>query len=316
MILQSLSGSSIDAFNERGGVFFCACGYERRSSALAQRLSPSVKWRTAVCFDEHPNAFARSENELVFKDQAFSLVTSDSVSLSFFERALEEAIATAIEKKVPLGIDISSMTRAWHGAIVRTIVRARLAEKLETHFLYVPGAFQPPPTKGAHNEIVGPVEGFSSLSAPDAPIALVLGLGYERERALGLNQLLDPGKTIILISHAELSEDLYFPEVVKSNQELIGSIPEDCRYDYPLDDPVATFGVLESICFGLERDYRAVIASLGPKLFGILSFLVATKNRNVSVWRVSSGIHGEPRDVLPDLSRAVGFRTVWVNGAN
>jgi hypothetical protein len=82
-----------------------------------------------------------------------------------------------------------------------------------------------------------------------------------------------------------------------NNQEQI--------YAYDLFDTFATYKILESVCQGLLRNYRVVLASLGPKLFGLYCFLLHTNLREVSVWRVSPGTRERPVDKKPKRQQII-----------
>ena len=134
--------------------------------------------------------------------------------------------------------------------------------------------------------------------------------GYEKDRALGLQQLLDPFRTMLMVPQSD-GLDRYYPAVLKSNQQILNRTAPEWIFPYSLTAPAATFSMLASVVDGLRESYRVVLASLGPKMFGLLCFLLATRFEDVSVWRVSSGVHGEPRDADADLDRMVVLSAVW-----
>jgi hypothetical protein len=307
--IANLNDVDIAELNTNAKTFVAACGYEARASALARGLGASVKNRFAIAFEEWPAALSRVRNEQIFKECGFTLVTASANSPD----ALSRTVVTAIdgeESTLPLAIDISCMTRPWHGAVVRTIANLEIKESFDTYIAYVPGRFSPPRGSSPANEIVAPVDGFASMALPDLPVAAILGLGYEKERALGLQQLLDPERTILMIPRNGRT-DKYYPLVVKSNKDILERTQRDWRFEYPLDQPSATFGMMASLVSGLLPSYRVVLASLGPKLFGMLCFLLATQFRQVSVWRVSSGIHAIPRETHPDTRNTSVLRVTW-----
>lgn len=310
MQIGNLTDVDLSVLNARTQTFMTACGYEARSSALVAGLGPQVKHRFAVAYEEWPNALSRPRNETIFTDNGFKLLkasgsTSDTVS---------QTILNAVdgEGTLPLAVDISCMTRPWHGAIVRTLATAEAKNSFDTYIAYVPGRFSLPPRNSPANEVVAPVDGFASMALPDLPVAAILGLGYEKERAQGLQQLLDPERTILMIPRNGDRRDKFYPWVVKSNRDILGRTQRDWCFDYPLDQPSATFGMMASLVSGLLPSYRVVLASLGPKLFGVICFLLATRFRQISVWRVSSGIHATPRESYADTRHTSVLQITWV----
>lgn len=309
MRLKSVRGSSISELNARSGAFIAACGYEHRSAALS-RVVTGPEQKTAFCFREWSEALSRKDNEKELRGQGFDLQTVGGNDSQRVQNLVGSVAMRAFSSGKAIAFDISAMTRAWHGAIIREIRTIEYASEVEVFFAYVPAKFNPPPHRSLPNEFVAPVDGFASLSTPDLPVAAVIGLGYERERALGLEQLLDPERTMLLVPKTE-NNDLFYPEVLKSNKNILIKTPSDWIFNYSLAEPAATFAMLASIVSGLRESYRVVLASLGPKMFGLFCFLLATKFNDVSVWRVSSGIHGHPRPVYEDMDRVTVVSTVW-----
>jgi hypothetical protein len=247
--------------------------------------------------------------------RGFDLETVGGNESNIVQAVVSSIAQPAFSSAKALAFDISSMTRAWHGAIVRELWATETDRDIETFFAYVPAKFKRPLLRSAPNEFVAPVNGFAALRTPDLPVSAVIGLGYEKERALGLQQLLDPGQTMLMVPRSG-SRDPYYPDVRKNNRGILHRTPPEWVFEYSLAEPAATFSVLASIVSGLRESHRVVLASLGPKVFGLLCFLLATRFSDVSVWRVSSGVHGRPRDALADLARLVVFRAVWGSEAS
>jgi hypothetical protein len=307
MRIKSVRSSSIAELNERTNTFVAASGYEQRSVAISQSVSTPHR-RLALCFKEWPEALARPENDRMFRDRHFVM---EEVGGDESDRV--QALVRQIREGAPeggIGFDVSSMTRAWHGAIIRELWAADTDRDIETFFAYVPAKFKRPPLQSTRNEVVAPVDGFVGLSMPDLPIAAVIGLGYEKERALGLQQLLDPERTMLMVPRTG-DHDPFYSEVRKNNCGILYKTRSEWTFEYSLKDPAATFSSLSSIVLGLRESYRVVLASLGPKIFGILCLLLATRIAGVSVWRASSGVHGKPRDAVADLNRLVVLKAIW-----
>jgi hypothetical protein len=308
--ITGLRDSSIRELNSRTGSFIAACGFEARSSALVSRIAPTIETRVALCFAEEAKALSRQKNEDTFRSAGFALQEASGND----SRTISELVLSLVRTGKPdtaLAIDISSMTRAWHGAIIRTLGSSNFEEKIEIFFCYVPAKFSQPPGHNVAYEFVAPVEGFASLSPPDLPVAAIIGLGYEKERALGLQQLLDPKRTILMVPRFRSRNDHFHPAVLRSNRDILERTPRELQIDYWLDEPVATFGALASLVSKLMPSYRVVLASIGPKMLSVLCFLMAVQFPQVSVWRASAGIHGQPRQSYGDIAHTVVFSTTW-----
>jgi hypothetical protein len=309
MRLRSVRDSTLDQLNERAGVFVAACGYEHRSCAIS-RLVTAPERKIALCFKEWPDAIARHENQRKFTESGFECEDVGSNEPGKVRAVVSRVTEPAFRLSKAISFDISSMTRAWHGAIVSELRRLDTNSEVETLFAYAPGKFTGPLRRQYPNEFVEPLEGFAALSPPDLPVAAIIGLGYEKDRALGLEQLLDPERTMLLVPKSG-EQDKYFPEVLKSNRRILARTLRERIFYYSIAEPAATFATLASIVSDLRESYRVVLASLGPKVFGLLCLLLASRFPDVSVWRVSSGVHGQPRDARADLNRAVVISAVW-----
>jgi hypothetical protein len=310
MRIKSVVQVSREEVMNRALTVIAACGYEHRSQGITSLLPRGSGARHALCFREFSDAIARRENENFFRKRGFSLHEIGSNSPQLVQDLLDSAVKSLGAGDPEVLIDISTMTRSWHGAIIRQMRMADYGRAITTTFAYVPSIFRKPPVLPGTNEFVAPVDGFAALGTPELPVAAIIGLGYEREGALGLQQLLDPAKTILFKPNGGV-QDLYHSEILKNNKEILYRTRSEDQFDYSLSEPGATFATLASLIGGLRETHRVVITSLGPKIFGLISFLLATQFNDVSVWRVSSGIHGKPRDTRADLHRAVFLKVTW-----
>src|SRR5947199_6060623 len=103
------------------------------------------------------------------------------------------------------------------------------------------------------------------------PTALVLGLGFDEDRARGLQELLEPKRTVFL----KVGEGFRpLPEVPEEwRGPTLGSAWRDA-IEYPLQDPLTTFQLTESISRALSAEHRVILISLGPKMLGLLFLLI------------------------------------------
>jgi hypothetical protein len=310
--IVDLRDSSLDELNTRCGTIISACGYEARSSALVGKLSSQIRNRTAISFVEWPDALSRKSNDQQFAQSRFSFEQASGNDGTKVGQVLLSAIQSTPDQSA-VAVDISCMTRAWHAGLVRTLRTVEIPRPVEVLFAYVPAQFSNPPGNTSAYEIVAPAEGFASLSPPDLPVATIIGLGYEREKALGLQQLLDPKRTILLTPRFRSRDDRFYPAVIKSNSDILARTSREWQFDYWIDEPQSTFGLLARLVAHLLPSYRVVLASLGPKLLGVLCFLVATRFPQVSVWRASSGAHGRPRQSQGDTSHTIVLSTRWMH---
>jgi hypothetical protein len=308
MNLTRLETVSAEEALANSGTILAACGYEARSSAISKILGDSVKKRIALAFLEYQTDPVRLKNSAVFEEAGFKFEVSSGAKGSVARRVISEVF-----DEKPLGevtIDISSMTRVWYAAAIwylRSRSLSHTSRPAVVNFLYFPGKYKQDMVRGTPNEVVGPVPGFCSLEAPEKPTALVLGIGFDEERARGLQELLEPKKTVFLKAGGnfrpleDIPETWRGPSLAYAWRDAI---------EYPLQDPLTTYQLTESITSSLSSEHRVVLVSLGPKILGLLFLLVGTQRPDVSVWRVSSGA-SEPPTNIEAQEYAVVCRTVW-----
>ncbi|HVF59221.1 MAG TPA: hypothetical protein VNJ70_05350 [Thermoanaerobaculia bacterium] len=211
-----------------------------------------------------------------------------------------------------ISVDISSMSRVWYGAIVKELALSTRQADVIVDFYYYPRRVLRAVTDEAPAEFTGPVVGFSSVSTPNRPIALMLGIGQDAQRELGLQELVEPSKTIAFYP------DRAFGYTLDEGRRLFpnaSSKPRPYeRVQYRLEDPGFVFSVLESIAHGLAEDWRVLFISVGPKLFSLLGFLLHVRRPSVSVWRISAGTRRVPVDVAAATPRLSVLRTYWGAG--
>jgi hypothetical protein len=284
-----------------------SCGYESRSRAITSLLGSGLREKMALSFLEHRNAPEREKNDYSFRRSGFRLELISGGNGSAAGLAMSTLVDRVLCTGGELTVDISTMTRIWYAAAIGHL-RARTSDcSLVVNFLYFPGRYKSNFLQGAPNEVVGPVPGFCSLDAPEQPTALVLGLGFDDERARGLQELLEPKKTVFLKVGRGFRPLIDIPEGLRG--PTLGDAWRDA-IEYPLRDPLTTFQLTESITRGLSTEHRVVLVSLGPKMLGLLFLLVGVQEPGVSVWRVSSGTSQLPTDTEAE-EEAVVCRTVW-----
>ncbi|MCE2399132.1 MAG: hypothetical protein J4F34_08935 [Gemmatimonadetes bacterium] len=287
-----------------------ASGYEARATAVAKEVAKASSRKVVWAFKDHLQAGHRVAN-----DEYFRTLSADFVSLNANDDdAADRAARSLLSGGLPQSggkilVDISSMTRCWYAAVIRALMGASSLSRLEVTFAYMPGAYRPPPETRSLNEIVGPVHGFAGLAFPDASSALLMGLGYEPGRAMGVLAEIDPTATLCLYADPG-ADERFIDDVMKANEDLARAVDPRTWGKYPLHDPFVTFHVLDAACNALGRQHQVVLTSNGPKLFGLLCFLVATRYRDVSVWRISSGEAGEPVD-RASSGNLHALTTIW-----
>jgi hypothetical protein len=287
-----------DMMPEKGAtydLFVAAVGYERRARYVVQHLDPNAVHRVGIAFDDRQVLeYTRNYNLLVGRGYKVEVVPDREL-----ERWLELQLNTHLavgKEAVRVGVDISSFSRFRIAAIVESLRRFAAAKgrRCIAEFYYSVARFSKPPKKDGPNIAVGPVgASFAGWTTqPDLPLAAILGLGYEEDKALGAFEHVQASAMWIV---KPISDDPKFDVAVKrANHRLLENTPAGRVLEYHVANLMECFGVIESLVFGLLRSYNVVLLPFGPKPLTLCSLLVAYAHPSVAVWRVSAGGFEEP----------------------
>jgi hypothetical protein len=221
---------------------------------------------------------------------------ADVPSMPCTDALFEEIVAAAQAKdKVPVPIkvlvDVSCLSRqhiAQVFAAAAQIAQTRIAVQLQV--AYSLAAFANPPEVWAtKNRAIRPVHrafsGWTSEGA-SAPLDVVVGLGYEKGKALGAVEYLEPRHRWIWTPLSP--ETAYLQQLQKHNRSLLESGLERERFtSYEVMSPVDTFFSLRSLVEGIAKGARPVLLPFGPKVFFAVNLLVAMSVPEAAVWHVS-----------------------------
>ena len=278
-------------------LFLAGSGYEQRATHCASKHSAFAAKRVAFAFTEHSTTPSRKRNDRTFSKLGFELLPGAGDDASVPSQYLIEAIST-LDTPVPrIVIDFSSMTRTWLAGLVRDL--GQLSREVEVDFAYSPATYAGPKHDRLNPVHVGPIlEDDSPLQAPNAPISLVLGVGYGQDEALGVVELLDPREAFAFVTATPLDRR-FEKRIADANDELFERIGHDRVIPYSLTDWTRTAFTLDSLCSRLQFESRVVVVSLGPKPFSLITLLLASVRRKIGVWRISPGAQAPPQQRVP-----------------
>jgi len=185
-------------------------------------------------------------------------------------------------------LDVSCISRPAIGQLFAGLQAMATIRPIDLCLTYSLAAYAPSPSVwAAPNRTIRPVHpAFSGWSAEgaSAPVDVVVGLGYEKGKALGAVEYLEPRNRWVYVPQSP--ESRYLDEVKKHNKHLIESRKGSVAY-YNVLSPLDTYYSLRSLVEGIGRDARPVLLPFGPKIFFAINLLVAMTNEEASVWHVS-----------------------------
>lgn len=118
------------------------------------------------------------------------------------------------------------------------------------------------------------------------PSSCVLGVGYEREIALGVIEDLEP--SMLVIFHPTGHDEKYTDEIKNANADLISTVKEANRVYYNIHSPENTYIKLCGTLKGLSATTSPVIITLGPKVFTLAALLCCCAfETQFGIWRIA-----------------------------
>ena len=280
-------------------LFILALGYEKRSVYLVEKYNISTNHKIAVAHLGKQRLLNRKKNEIFIRNNNFEIIHASG------EETFPIDIILNIIKKdenavVKILIDYSCMTKVWYAGIINTITSLSFkCRKMEIYFSYTPAEFNALRRQKRARFINSVVhEGQKKLSAAK-PVALIIGLGLNNLRAEMLINSIKPA--VIYYLYADPANNIkYVQRVLRNNQEIIASSEIRNLYCYPLNDLNKINNILTCLCLDLRLKYKIIIAPFGPKVFSLISILIANRYPDLDVWRVSSGPDEPAIDRIPE----------------
>ncbi|RVU46020.1 hypothetical protein [Rubrivivax rivuli] len=196
-------------------------------------------------------------------------------------------------------IDLSCLGRQHIGGLFAAVKDLAQEGPVDLQIAYSLARFVKPPVQWSTAiRRIAPVnsEFAGWTAAPDNPIELVIALGYEKGKAIGAAEYLEPGDTWLFVPTSP--EDKYLREVQAQNKELLLE-RQTKQLGYEVLSPVDAYHALLSLVRGMRNVARPILLPFGPKIFFGLSLLVAMVIDEAAVWFVdgentSSSDMGQP----------------------
>ncbi|WP_241300272.1 hypothetical protein [Burkholderia stabilis] len=284
--------------SENIDVFIAACGYEGRAVAASKKFHHVARRKLAIGFTSQ-RELEYNANKGWFENAGFDLIEVD-------DDKFRDTLNQYLSLLSPDGdvwnveVDISCFNRFRMAHLVDALRTLPAGEAFVT-FRYSIAEFTPPAEDAAPTVTVAPVipQFAGWTTRPDRPPAAIVGLGYEPNKAIGIVDHLEINNaTWAYYPLGPVPE--YYQRVLEANRSLVDIIQSDGRCQpYDLNEPAQLFNEINSLVDMLKPHFNAVLIPFGPKLFALVTLLVASANDDVGVWRVSSGSLEEPVNRKP-----------------
>jgi hypothetical protein len=272
-------------------------GYEKRSPYLMERIKLGNEKKLVLAFEERMDEMNRPENDRIFGDLGFEFVYISGNSGLDIEGLLSY-IPARNKDVLRILIDYSCMTKPWYASFIEYLSHTSLPyRKVHLLFSYTQSAYVEP-KKPKPLRVAEPLGYGSHGMMAGKPIALVMGLGYEKDRGDFLRKAVNPVETFCFYADPTIDKR-YVEKVYINNFKLIDSLHKRNVFPYPAEDLNRTSRMLTDLCIDLRLKYRIILAPLGPKPFALLSILIGARYPDIEIWRVSAGKLESVYDRIP-----------------
>jgi len=289
--------------NTKYDLFVAALGYESRSIYCSQHLIIDARFKIADAFCER-HELSYEENMKWFEENDFTIreIPEDKsvydIKNHYINTIIDELVCNEpkYDRQLMICIDISSMSRYKIALWIEFVLVVFAGIKLKVDFLYSLAPINGSPGEFCPIKFSGPVTSFFAGWSPniDLPLSVVIGLGYDPIKALGICEYLETTNVYAMAPafRDENQSDL----VMTVNEEFFRWMQRMGTtggvYNYYVEQPFKSFLDLQSLAYPF---HRAVIIPFGPKIFALQSFLLSIiYAKKISVWRVSGGQEEEP----------------------
>jgi hypothetical protein len=253
----------------------------------------------------------------VIADQSSSsenLVNIECENLQVFDAsgclAAMQGILVNLESCYKIAVDVSCLPHALMAGILHVITTTESRFQIEVVVLYSLAEFTLPGTLVYANESIEPVhQYFAGWSSPETkPTSLVLGLGYEPNKAEGASEYFEPSDQWVFIPSSPIPE--FLNEVHNNNSNLIKKTPQNRTIEYDVADPEVTYGQIALVISSLAKKSNPVLLPFGPKIFFFLCLVQCLAHPEVGVWRVTGVEDKESQDIAAS-EYVIGVRCVF-----
>lgn len=242
-----------------------------------------VETRTSDSQEKAPHKHWAKKAEkinVVFQD--------DELEIDSLEREIEQRFSSRGEVGTPISVllDISSMPRSVIASVMAIIEDMASTRRIDVVVAYCLAKYTPPVDHNLANKTVRPVHPSFTGFAIDAglPVAAIVGLGYEKGKALGAVEYIQSSDWWVFVPTSE--ETKYLKKVNEHNQTILNVIGADRRFEYSIHSPLLTVTQLESLISNLFSTHKPVLLPFGPKIFFFCSLLVSMVHHHCAVWHV------------------------------
>ena len=269
-------------------------GYESRAITTCNKFKDNIENIIAIGYKEHALAFSYTDNLEFYNSLNVNVIEESDFDL--FQKLNTIINKDWLDKPINCLLDITVMSRTRLATILMFLME-NLKKDSTIKICYELAEYTDAPKEISPIRKIGPIiESLSgSLGDIALPSSMIIGLGYEMGKAIGISNYLDTEQQYILIPQAL---DKRFELLInENNKTLIDSIPNNHIFNYDVCELYKSYLNLRELFVAITEISRPIVVPLGPKILSALCVIISKEmDYTLPVWRVSSEHNEEPVD--------------------
>lgn len=281
----------------------CSSGFESRATYAYQKLSViEILCKNKYCFSFQENKqLSKLENDKYFLEHKFKFIDIERNDILYFTSIFHNLFNKHRSSAIRIFFDYSCMTSILYAALMKYFKECLTHNDVNIYFSYTHAKF----TKAIKSNPLfynHPIPLFDPLQTTDKRVALLIGLGYEEDKALGLYEYFQNDSEDMYVFITNNKE--FYGEVIKSNIHILSIINQQNIISYDLENIPPLINTLDSLVnYLINNNYRVVIAPIGPKVFNLIALIINLYHSDVTTYRLSDGNKGIPIEKFADSSK-------------
>lgn len=280
-----------------------ASGYEKRGSYFFSHYNPISESKICLGFKNNKEG-SREINDLIFQRNHFNIIEVNNNSTNDIIKILNDELSQHSGKEeLRILVDFSCMSTLMYASIFKYFNDVNQYKRVTIYFSYTQSVYSKPKNRSPlkHHS---PITILNNIELTDKKIALIIGLGYDRDKALGLYEYFQNDLTDMYLFMT--SDNIFSKDVLANNLELISKLSENNIIKYDISNISYLISTLDSlVTYLLNNNFRVVISPTGPKIFALASLIIGMYHKNVSIYRSSMGDTDDIVDKEADINKEI-----------
>lgn len=279
---QQVSSNIIGSI--RFDLFVSVAGSEKRCLFLTDNFTIQAEKKIALILPDSCSSRELKKSSVYFKNTHFQLIETSGSGKEFFSY-LKNFFDQNQRDQIKILVDYSCITNTLLANIIQVIQELeRNNLVINMYFVYTPVSCSKPykfiPKRNTTLDLI------PEKLQNNKPVALIMGLGTVQNSADYVMQRLKPDITVLMYSDPALTKD-FLECIFKVNDEVISAVQTGNLVSYPIKDPEILYQELTARCVELRISHNVVIVPLGPKIFMLNAYLLASRYPDIHVYNLN-----------------------------